>query len=69
MAKYIEDRDDGGHIALFEDISELLEEVKEYQFHDFGNSRYPAPKMALVEKLEEIRNNVIQGLYDNRYTE
>lgn len=65
----MEDREDKGHIALFEDVSELLEEVKEYQFHDFANSRYAAPKITLAGKLETLRENVINGEYDNSYIE
>jgi hypothetical protein len=61
------DREDKGHIALFEDISELLEEVKEYQFHDFAKSRYAAPKMKLAEKLDALRQKAIDGEYDNTY--
>jgi hypothetical protein len=58
--------DDPGHIALFEDVSELLADVKSGEFHDYLNVKYDMPKTELVRRLNIIRDNIINGLYDNR---
>ncbi len=49
---------------LVEDLENLLKEAKNGEFGDFTNYKYPAPKSALAEKLNELRNNVINGKYD-----
>ena len=49
---------------LITDLELLLKEAKEGEFGDFTNNKYPAPKMALAERLLELRNNVISGRYD-----
>ena len=56
---------DKGHENLIRDIKDLLWEAENYQFHDFQNSRYRAPKKALAEALAAMRQKVIDGLYDN----
>lgn len=56
---------DKGHDLLVKDLNDLLEKARSFEFHDFKNEKYPAPKMALVEKLDIIRKKVIDGAYDN----
>ncbi len=56
---------DKGHKGLLDDITELYNEVEAYEFHDFKNEKYPAPKISLAQKLHQIRENVINGKYDN----
>lgn len=56
---------DEGHLNLINDLSELLQEAMAGEFHDFANKKYPAPKMALNEKLHIIRMGVVNGRYDN----
>ena len=53
-----------GQQALINDLKELLAEAEAGEFGDFTNKKYPAPKMALAEKLHELRQNVINGKYD-----
>lgn len=56
---------DTGHKNLINDLKQLLYEAHNGEFHDFANQKYPAPKMALAEKLGELTENVIDGKYDN----
>jgi hypothetical protein len=56
---------DKGHENLIRDIKTLLSDAEDYQLHDFQNSRYPAPKMALYNKLNALAANVKEGIYDN----
>jgi len=49
---------------LVEDLEKLLAEAKAGEFGDFTNEKYPAPKMALAEQLLQLRQNVIDGRYD-----
>jgi len=53
-----------GQQVLIEDLKELLSEAEAGEYGDFTNSKYDAPKMALANKFEELRNNVIDGKYD-----
>ena len=57
--------DDKGHLALLEDIGELYEEVKSYQFHDFVNNKHNFPKMELYKKIVNIADKIQKGEYDN----
>jgi hypothetical protein len=57
--------DDKGHIALFEDVSELLEDVKSGEFHDYLNTKYVTPKIELVRRIDFIRKRLIGGEYNN----
>lgn len=50
---------------LIKDLKELLAEVEAGEFGDFTNQKYPAPKVALAEKFEGLRQNVIDGRYDD----
>lgn len=54
-----------GHINLIEDLENILLEAKNGEFGDFTNNKYPAPKMALAQKLHELRQQVINGRYDD----
>lgn len=57
---------DVGHENLFNDIGELLLEAESYDFHDFKNKKHAAPKVALVGRLNALRDNVYEGRYDNK---
>jgi len=50
---------------LVEDLEKLLSEAKAGEFGDFTNEKYPAPKMALAEQLLQLRQNIINGRYDD----
>lgn len=54
-----------GNKKLIKDLEELLEEAKAGEFGDFTNEKYPAPKVALADKLNQLRQNVISGRYDD----
>lgn len=56
---------DKGHKYLIEDIAILLRDAENFEFHDFKNNTYPAPKMALVNRFHELRDNTMNGKYDN----
>lgn len=60
----MEDKDDKGHIALFEDVNELLEEVKNHDYNDY-TSYHSAPKIVLAMKLAKMQERLAQGEYDN----
>lgn len=53
-----------GSKILVNDLKELLKEAESGEFGDFTNSKYETPKIALVKKLESLRENVIDGKYD-----
>lgn len=53
-----------GQKILVDDLKALLVEAEAGEFGDFTNQKYGAPKMALAEKLHELRQNVINGKYD-----
>ena len=53
-----------GQKVLLNDLEELLLEVGNGEFGDFSNNKYPAPKVALAQKLNDLRENVINGKYD-----
>lgn len=53
-----------GSKKLVEDIKELLAEAESGEFGDFTNEKYATPKMALAQKLHEMRESVINGKYD-----
>lgn len=50
--------------TLVQDLKGLLAEAEAGEFGDFTNKKYPTPKMALAEKLHQLRENVINGRYD-----
>jgi hypothetical protein len=43
----------------------VLEKAKRYQYHDFKNEKYEAPKMKLVEHLQKILTATKEDKYDN----
>jgi hypothetical protein len=69
MLKQIEENPpedkNGGHEALLKDLGTILGEALDYEYDDFRNKHYAMPKMALIQKLEELINNTKQGKYDN----
>lgn len=60
----MEERDDG-QIKLEYDIHALYQDAKACHFHDFHVNGLDLPKMALVQRLEKLINNVKDGRYDN----
>lgn len=56
---------DIGHDNLICDLNELLAYALKKEFHDFANSKFVAPKIALVETLEAIIQSAKSGRYDN----
>lgn len=64
-----DEANDTGHKALMVDMEILLEDTKDFQFHDYKNEKYPAPKLALVNRLNELAQNAKNGKYDNEITE
>lgn len=63
--KAVAEGTDEPHNALVHDLEGLLMEAKDGKFHDFHSKGYPAPKMTLVQKLDLIRGDVLEGKYDN----
>lgn len=54
-----------GYNNLMQDLAELLEEAKNYEFDDFRNKKYAVPKIELRNKLLTLAQNVVDGRYDN----
>lgn len=54
-----------GHEKLMMDLCTLVVEAAEYQFHDFRNAKYAAPKIELRTQLLKLADNVVNGRYDN----
>ena len=57
--------EDKGHVALVQDVTDLRNEVMTFQFHDFKNEHYPAPKIELRNRLIAMADAVVDGKYDN----
>lgn len=53
-----------GSEILIHDLAVLMAEAQTGEFGDFTNEKYPAPKVALREKLMELADNVVKGKYD-----
>ena len=53
------------HNELIQALAELLQEARNYEFHDFKNTKYPMPKTALVDYLELLLGRVKEGVYDD----
>lgn len=51
--------------SLEMDVKVLLSDVIDGNFHDFESEKYATPKMALVQRLEELIENTKQGKYDD----
>lgn len=60
-----EEKIDKGHIKLIYALQLLLSRAEDFQFHDFKNTDYAAPKMALVEALGALLKRVTDGDFDN----
>jgi hypothetical protein len=56
---------DPGHDLLIADLRNLLRDAEAFEFHDFMNGKYAAPKVALHTALLRIDSNVSEGRYDN----
>ena len=56
---------DKGHSALITDLRDLLADAENCEFHDQLSTKYPAPKMALHERVLEIDKRMQEGNYDN----
>ena len=56
---------DNGQIALEADVTNLLGRITSYDYHDYRNTTFPFPKLALIQKLEWLIKNVKEGKYDN----
>lgn len=54
-----------GHVALMQDVLKLTVEAHNYEFHDFKNEKYGAPKFTLISALMEMVDSVKSGKYDN----
>lgn len=55
---------ENGQKILLADLKALVEEVENGEFGDFSNQKYPNPKVTLATKFHELRENVIEGKYD-----
>lgn len=58
-------KEDLAHIELQKDVASLLNDIRSYEFHDFKNSAYSLPKVALIERLQAIILKAKEGKYDN----
>ena len=58
-------KQDQGHLDLESDVVMLLKDTKDFQFHDFKNTKYSLPKMALIERLQAMILKAKEGGYDN----
>lgn len=56
---------DMGHINLLLDLGALMRDAQRHEFHDFKNDKYAAPKMELVNRLNDIATKAKDGKYDN----
>ena len=55
---------ENGQDKLIRDFKDLLAEAEAGEFGDFTNNKYAIPKMALAQKFHELRQKVINGVYD-----
>jgi hypothetical protein len=53
-----------GHKALLLDLQILLQDADGFAFDDFKNDKYAMPKATLVNRLQDLINNVKEGKYD-----
>lgn len=56
---------DQGHDDLISDLKEILRQAEAFEFHDFKNTNYAMPKMALNSRLGDLQDFMKQGKYDN----
>ena len=59
-----EESQDSGTKVLIEDLEKILQNAKEFEYHDFKNRKYDAPKITLVMHLNDIATNTMNGKYD-----
>lgn len=57
---------DPAHILLVETLQKLVTEAEAGNFHDFESKEYPAPKMVLANKFRMLRNDTLNGKFDNK---
>lgn len=57
--------EDKPHRNLIAEIEDILAKAKAFEYHDFKNTYYVAPKMELANRLRVFRNDVLNGKYDN----
>jgi len=57
--------EDAPHEKLVTELRSLLKEAENFNFHDFKGKEYPAPKMALSNRVRVLRRDILQGVYDN----
>jgi hypothetical protein len=55
----------GNNFKLCADLKELYDLAMAEEFSDFNNKQFATPKVELVKRLEQIKLNVIGGLYDD----
>lgn len=53
-----------GNQKLINDLEHVLAEARAGEFGDFTNDKYETPKVALVNIIDQMRQNVINGKYD-----
>jgi hypothetical protein len=58
-------KEKSGHENLIENLELILKKAKEFEYHDFLNTRYPFPKMRFVADLETVIKAAKSGHYDN----
>lgn len=57
--------EDMAHNRLVNDLQELITEAQLFEFHDFLNKKYAAPKVELHRKLLLLGEKIQNGDYDN----
>ena len=60
-----EQKIDHGQRNLINDLKNLLDMAERFEFHDFKNEQFPAPKGALRGFFLEGAKKVEEGHYDN----
>lgn len=53
-----------GYKDLVDDLNALTQEAIKFEFDDFQNEKYAAPKIELVNRLYKLIENVRDGRYD-----
>lgn len=56
---------DKGHIELLQDLLAITVMARNFEFHDFKNTKYAAPKATLHSLLMQVVKRVEDGGYDN----
>lgn len=50
---------------LIDELRELYQLANAGEFSDFDNTMFATPKMELVKRLENIKQNAMKGEYDD----